>query len=302
MVDLRESYYQALEVRHRVKIELLEQTVVGLQKISLSLWDFNWWAQTQGPISLNRVYKAVDLLVGIAKDDVDKISDALKKYRKDYEDKRAQATDDMFLKVTSDLETKLQLLYYRIQSLSNINADDNFTTEWQEGRQHYPYDPRFGGTWNYNLGDNDIILFENTKQLMIEVQYAAEAVKGWVFKSTLPTDASNKTYIPLTWHPGKEWTLPCDYSIENLTQLINSNVWGKVENNLYDVININDAFQFAYELFVLLKHVEGAKKCRMLYRDALEEAIKATDAANTSIHDFLQVNLMQCKCYLHINC
>ena len=291
MDDLIDSYHEALEIRHRVRTELLEQTIVGLQNISLALADFLWWSKTQGPISLNRVYKAVDLLVSVVKDDVAQISADLKNYSNDYKDKRARATDDMFQQAAGNLETKLQLIYYRMQTQTELNFDDNFTAAFENGNEDVSYDESLGGNWGYLDHSTDGIIFTSAKQLMIETKFAAEAVKRVIVQSSLPTDASNKTYIPTVWHPGKEWINPCNTSIENIIQVDNSNAYHTINGGTGSIYNLSDAYYFAYQVFKLLMDLKRAKDCTMLYRDNLEKAVQAVDATNASIYDFRQVQI-----------
>ena len=282
--DLTDSYHEALEIRHRVRTELLEQTIVGLQNISLALGDFLWWSKTQGPISLTRVFQAVELLVDVVMDDVGDISEALDIYTRTYESKRAKAADDMFLQTTSTLETKLQLIYYRLQIQTGLNFDENFTIAFENEEQTVTYQSSYGGSWNGLDGDDHSMIYA-MQEMMIDAQIAAQAVKGRIEQSTASTGSANKTYIPTIWHPGKEWLNPCNISIENLTQLKGSNVY-KNFNNLY---SINDAYSHAYDVFKLLMHLKRGKECRMLYRDNLEKAVKAVRATNASIYDFQQV-------------
>ena len=293
MDDLIASYHEALEIRHRVRTELLEQTIVGLQNISLALADFLWWSKTQGPISLKRVFKAVDLLVNVVKNDVAQISTDLKNYTNDYKHKRARATDDMFLQTAGSLETKLQLIYYRMQSLTELNFDANFTAAYENGDEAVTYDPSLEGYW-HGLDDPGIDgdFFISARQLMIETKVAAEAVKGVIVQSGLPTDASNKTYIPTVWHPGKEWINPCNESIENLIMIdANGGVYYKI--NYGHIYDLYEAYPFAYQVFKLLMDLKRAKDCRMLYRDNLEKAVQAVDATNASIYDFKQVKVLR---------
>ena len=291
MDDLIDSYHEALEIRHRVRTELLEQTIVGLQNISLALADFLWWSKTQGPISLKRVYKAVDLLVDVVKDDVAQISADLRNYTNDYKDKRARATDDMFQHAAGNLETKLQLIYYRMQTKTGLNFDANFTAAYENGDESVSYDESLGGNWEYLDYATDGAIFKSTIQLMIEVKFAAEAVKAVIVQSSLPTDASNKTYIPTVWHPGKEWINPCNTSIENIIQVDNSNAYHTINNGASIIYTMHDAYHFTYQVFKLLMDLKRAKDCRMLYRDNLEKAVQAVDATNASIYDFKQVQI-----------
>ena len=295
MDDLIASYHEALEIRHRVRTELLEQTIVGLQNISLALTDFLWWSKTQGPISLKRVFKAVDLLVNVVRDDVAQISTDLKNYTNDYKDKRARATDDMFLQTAGSLETKLQLIYYRMQSITQLNFDVNFTAAFENGDEAVIYDHSLGGEWGgLNPHGNDHQFFDSASLLMVETKVAAQAVKGVIIQSGLPTDASNKTYIPTVWHSGKEWINPCNESIEKLIDMDANDGLYITLRNAY-IYNVYDAYGSAYQVFKLLKHLKRAKDCRMLYRDNLEKAVQAVDATNASIYDFKQVNTRYIK-------
>ena len=292
MDDLIDSYHEALEIRHRVRTELLEQTIVGLQNISLALTDFLWWSKTQGPISLKRVFEAVDLLMNVVRDDVAQISADLKNYTDDYKDKRARATDDMFLQTAGSLETKLQLIYYRMQSLTQLNFDANFTAAYENGDDEVTYDYTLGGVWNGFNTAIDGEFFYSAKQLMIETKVAAEAVKGVIVQSGLPTDASNKTYIPTVWHPGKEWINPCNQSIENIIHIDSSDgAYPTIDRG--DIYNVHEAYPFAYQVFKVLMDLKRAKDCRMLYRDNLEKAVQAVDATNASIYDFKQVKNLE---------
>ena len=230
-------------------------------------------------------------MINVVKDDVAQISTDLKNYTNDYKDKRARATDDMFLQTAGNLETKLQLIYYRMQSITQLNFDANFTAALENGDEDVTYDSSLGGTWSGFDPNFDEVFFYSARDLIFEAKTAAEAVKGVIVQSSLPTDASNKTYLPTVWHPGKEWINPCNESIENIIQLYPS-------SDLYEIINhdweymhgIREGYSFAYKVFKLLYDLKRAKDCRMLYRDNLEKAVQAIDATNASIYDFQQVN------------
>ena len=179
----------------------------------------------------------------------------------------------MFLKVVENLNTKLQLICYRMRYLTGLNYDALLAD------QEICEDQGFSGGNSYELDSKDYTMFTNAKELMIEAQYAAEAVKQWISVSS--------GNIPRTWHPGKEWNIPCNESIESITQLLSSEVYRHLENQSLN--SLSQAFEFTCYLFKLLTNLQQAKECRLLYRNVLEEVRQAVKATNVSIHDFEQV-------------
>ena len=288
---LRENYHLALEVRERVLVERLTRTLVGLRSIALKLTDFNWWVRIQGQISLERVHKAVQLLLTeMVAPDLRFLSSKLKMYEDAYEQKRAGAADDMFVKLTSGVSAALELLYHRLKLQTGVNLDKEFTQAWLDGNDTFVFNlPPNSQPVPWESSNN--VIFDLILMNMQQVQFAAEAIKSWIVDTrtvTGETDPTVPTYIPDSWHPGKDWDTPCNRSIEHLTTFMPTIL--TIHSNSIRDFEPNNR-QFMYQLFALLMDFQKAKQCRLLYSSSLEEARKAITDVETSASDLIQVGI-----------
>lgn len=99
MEKLQQNYQNALEIRHRVKVELLEETVVGLFNISAQLVNYRWTLETQVNTMLIRIHEALTLLLSMVREDLSEIQSMIMTYKEEYRKQGIEDLDTQFLKV-----------------------------------------------------------------------------------------------------------------------------------------------------------------------------------------------------------
>ncbi len=268
---MEKQYHEALEIRDRVRVELLKQTILGLRIIAVKLADFKWWSLQQGQLSLARVHRASGLLVNVLVQDVEELSSSFDKYDVAYRKKRFRATDDAFVSVASELISSLEILYLKLKQHTNLDLDEEFTEAWLQGNATFT--PSRGAPWPpWNPNNEKIVDVAN----MRKVQHAAEAIKKGSDRA--------ESGLPDTWHPGADWTNLCFRSLNNLVDLLDSSFYESLE--MAKNMSNHDDF---YSVFKLLMDLEKAKECRLLYRNSFTKTRDTLEEIKIDAEEFLQV-------------
>ncbi len=277
-------------MRHRVNSRLIEETVTGLQGIHKEFSDYYWYATSKAQSSFARVYRAMEIFIDIAGNDMTSFSTKLKEYNDAYNLQEPGIIDDAFVKTMEAANSKISLFVQHLGTLTDIKFMQQFHDDFEGGNRtikasccETDYDlccTNQNKMFNFNT--NDETLAENLKIILVELLYAGTEVSSLI--DSTPTQSSSGSgfpVLPLDWTPGIEWQTLCKQALKNISEAHSS--LGHFLDDIHSHNSMNNIYEMAFKFYDLQQHGVKAIQCRNLYSDAL----KATTTGMNSIIDLI---------------
>ncbi len=300
--DLTRTYHEALEIRHRVNYKLIEETVTGLQAIHKQFSDYYWYATSKAHSTFVRVYQAMQILIGIASNDITGLSVKIDGYNDAYVSRDPEIIDDAFVNTVAAANSKISLFVQRLGTLTDIKFMQQFHKDFEAGNTtiresccETDYELCCSDKNKmFTFTSNDETLAHNLKSMLVELFYAGTEVTNLIDSAiddiASITRETGMRVLPLVWSPGAACQKSCPPALNNISEAHSS--LGGYLDDINSHNSMGNIYEMAFKFYDLQQHGIKAIKCRKLYSDALKSLTNGIDSIVNLINEFKQVSMM----------